>query len=171
MMFPPSLYIDTNTFTINLWVNETTVYDAGESYIQLGLMQDPTSDIAIHHTFNDLLFRVGNAAIVNHNASQFIGSWHNYTLSYVNSTLRVYIDGIFYNAAINSNSLNLQYLYSALGRHWWGSPYNTSTRFVGAIDDLSIWNRALTSSEVYQDRKSTRLNSSHEWISRMPSSA
>ena len=24
---------------------------------------------------------------------------------------------------------------------------------------------------VYQDRKSTRLNSSHEWISRMPSSA
>ena len=25
--------------------------------------------------------------------------------------------------------------------------------------------------ERYQDRKSTRLNSSHEWISRMPSSA
>ena len=25
--------------------------------------------------------------------------------------------------------------------------------------------------EGYQDRKSTRLNSSHEWISRMPSSA
>ena len=24
---------------------------------------------------------------------------------------------------------------------------------------------------LYQDRKSTRLNSSHEWISRMPSSA
>ena len=25
--------------------------------------------------------------------------------------------------------------------------------------------------KVFQDRKSTRLNSSHEWISRMPSSA
>ena len=25
--------------------------------------------------------------------------------------------------------------------------------------------------EIFQDRKSTRLNSSHEWISRMPSSA
>ena len=26
-------------------------------------------------------------------------------------------------------------------------------------------------SDIVQDRKSTRLNSSHEWISRMPSSA
>ena len=25
--------------------------------------------------------------------------------------------------------------------------------------------------KLFQDRKSTRLNSSHEWISRMPSSA
>ena len=30
---------------------------------------------------------------------------------------------------------------------------------------------ALTVREPYGDRKSTRLNSSHEWISRMPSSA
>ena len=30
---------------------------------------------------------------------------------------------------------------------------------------------AKTDKEKYLDRKSTRLNSSHEWISRMPSSA
>ena len=30
---------------------------------------------------------------------------------------------------------------------------------------------ALSAVEVAEDRKSTRLNSSHEWISRMPSSA
>ena len=29
----------------------------------------------------------------------------------------------------------------------------------------------VTLSQFFQDRKSTRLNSSHEWISRMPSSA
>ena len=33
------------------------------------------------------------------------------------------------------------------------------------VDKFRTWNRA------YRDRKSTRLNSSHEWISRMPSSA
>ena len=40
---------------------------------------------------------------------------------------------------------------------------------MGKIEDLEVIN-----GEGYQlttDRKSTRLNSSHEWISRMPSSA
>ena len=39
--------------------------------------------------------------------------------------------------------------------------YNTTVVFPPADD---IFN-------AFQDRKSTRLNSSHEWISRMPSSA
>ena len=32
-------------------------------------------------------------------------------------------------------------------------------------------NKALEGNPLGEDRKSTRLNSSHEWISRMPSSA
>ena len=34
-----------------------------------------------------------------------------------------------------------------------------------------IWIQAASGGEARLDRKSTRLNSSHEWISRMPSSA
>ena len=39
------------------------------------------------------------------------------------------------------------------------------------IDQLESQVRALRGELDTQDRKSTRLNSSHEWISRMPSSA
>ena len=37
------------------------------------------------------------------------------------------------------------------------------------LNDVVIYSKAMTAPPT--DRKSTRLNSSHEWISRMPSSA
>ena len=48
--------------------------------------------------------------------------------------------------------------------------------FAGVLDDVRIYNRALTQAEIQSDmatpdRKSTRLNSSHNVPSRMPSSA
>ena len=39
------------------------------------------------------------------------------------------------------------------------------------MDGAEIAGPVLASDKAYTDRKSTRLNSSHEWISRMPSSA
>ena len=41
----------------------------------------------------------------------------------------------------------------------------------GAVLGVSVAKAESTSGIVVRDRKSTRLNSSHEWISRMPSSA
>ena len=40
-----------------------------------------------------------------------------------------------------------------------------------AIQGFSSWTRSTKAAKEETDRKSTRLNSSHEWISRMPSSA
>ena len=39
------------------------------------------------------------------------------------------------------------------------------------LDDGEIEIRKVSGGAIKEDRKSTRLNSSHEWISRMPSSA
>ena len=44
----------------------------------------------------------------------------------------------------------------------------TSDRLEDAVDYVEV---ARTVQEVSEDRKSTRLNSSHEFVSRMPSSA
>ena len=50
------------------------------------------------------------------------------------------------------------------GRQYEESKHNTGFR---VVDELAKrWNVTL-----WQDRKSTRLNSSHEFVSRMPSSA
>ena len=59
----------------------------------------------------------------------------------------------------------------------WGAGFNDKTRPVSVdgkkVKECSLWQDMLTRcfSEKYQDRKSTRLNSSHSAKSRMPSSA
>ena len=40
-----------------------------------------------------------------------------------------------------------------------------------AFMDREVWSEVIRPALADKDRKSTRLNSSHEWISRMPSSA
>ena len=50
-------------------------------------------------------------------------------------------------------------------RQWWKS------MVTGREDIVGIDSSVVLAREVWEDRKSTRLNSSHEWISRMPSSA
>ena len=49
---------------------------------------------------------------------------------------------------------------------------------VAFVDEVEVFNKTMGKPNNYspvipeeKDRKSTRLNSSHEWISRMPSSA
>jgi hypothetical protein len=37
---------------------------------------------------------------------------------------------------------------AALARHWWGDGEGTSTRFQGAMDDVRIYDRALTAEQV-----------------------
>ena len=53
-------------------------------------------------------------------------------------------------------------------------PVGQGRMFAGAIDRAQLYDRALTADEIARssgDRKSTRLNSSHSSVSRMPSSA
>ena len=37
---------------------------------------------------------------------------------------------------------------AALGRHWWNSGRWSSTRFVGSIDEVRLYNRALSEQEI-----------------------
>ena len=56
----------------------------------------------------------------------------------------------------------------------WGifhTPKNLAMALASEAGELLAEFQWLTAQESEKDRKSTRLNSSHEWISRMPSSA
>ena len=62
----------------------------------------------------------------------------------------------------------VQYAKRQIGRRQYGG---TSTYIPIKVNQSGVIPVIFASSLLYIDRKSTRLNSSHEWISRMPSSA
>ena len=65
--------------------------------------------------------------------------------------------------------LNLNYRYFHSFRHFVGTQEQKER--VEKETDVRNWSRSMNITLFHQDRKSTRLNSSHTDISRMPSSA
>jgi hypothetical protein len=74
------------------------------------------------------------------------GEWHNLIFSYDGAICKMYIDGIL-TATGNFNQGVIDHCGGELNI---GTAYNLGNPFLGKIDDIAIWNRALSSSEVAQ---------------------
>ena len=84
----------------------------------------------------------------NSSGNVMINNWYNYTVTYTknDSTLKYYI---------NNGLVDIKYLNFNIGYNtnplWIGSQqsiYSTTKTFDGKIDDIGIWNRALTQQEI-----------------------
>jgi hypothetical protein len=72
------------------------------------------------------------------------GQWHHIVGTYDGTTVKVYIDGVERGSAAGGGDLVASSYALNIGR----SPYYTDRLFDGAIDEVAIFNRALTPSEV-----------------------
>jgi beta-xylosidase len=75
------------------------------------------------------------------------GAWHHYDLVFDGATMTVYVDGakLGQNAALNTTVSDLgSNLLGYLGK----SLYSADGYFQGSFDDVKVYNRALTASEV-----------------------
>ena len=88
---------------------------------------------------------------------QFTSSWNNITVTYQNSTLKLYLNGsLVATETIALASLNYSYLSAgnSTSTNLIGASQPVSpglTNFVdGKIDDFALWNRALSETEVQQ---------------------
>jgi len=72
------------------------------------------------------------------------GFWHHVVTTYggPNTSVKVYVDGIFQDSSINL-SINTDYSIFGIGQAPWAN-----IPFRGKIDDIGIWNRALTQQEI-----------------------
>ena len=71
--------------------------------------------------------------------------WNSFTVSASSEKTDLYYNGEFKNM-INTGYTSISGSVAAIGRHWWSS--NTATRFGGFIDNIRIFDRALTTAEV-----------------------
>jgi len=137
-----------SSFTMSLWANEIdTVYPYyGEAYICNG----GDSFIGIAHLWDKLYFSVSHwdSALVIDYDPTFMNTFTHYCLVFDDGLVKAYINGI----SIDQKEQNISISRDGFGLaiHWWDSGEGlVSTRFGGILDEVLIYNRALSSEEVY----------------------
>jgi hypothetical protein len=151
------------SWTVSVWVNATypfgdplendrRVYSDSSS-----TNNDPLVNIGTHNTGADgtvdIFVRNGGTQ-VNHAHSTAIaydGTWHHLAAVYSEGTLSLYIDGVpditmdYIPGTIPSDVTSV----GAVLRQWDGMQFNNvGALFTGLIDDLAVWERALTVEEI-----------------------
>ena len=94
---------------------------------------------------NQIGFNAGTAAVGTTTAS-YLNQWHRYSLVYSDGVLTAYLDGQVLgsqNGSMVSTAGN-----AGMGIHWWSFAPGVSTRFIGSLADVRIYNRALSSQEI-----------------------
>lgn len=74
--------------------------------------------------------------------------WMHYAMSYRDGELRVFRNGKL--AATKELAVDVKGNQAALGRHWWSNGFQTSTRFVGALDEIRVYGRSLTDEQIHR---------------------
>jgi hypothetical protein len=153
--------------TVSVWVKEYNLsYWHGEAYLSYGSAYSTgIGFFSIGHYAgaggtsgeprDSLFFYASNSAGpyyqlgISWDSSSFANAYQHYVLVYDGShgTLKAYMNGNL----IGSNTISATNLYTvdnhgALGKHWFTG--GSSTRFNGEIDDVRIYERVLTDSEI-----------------------
>lgn len=137
---------ETGAFSISFWIKSSG--DLASNMIPIGSGSYPGYYIQIKGSAvgNKLTFRTSNGTPNDLNANSTITDtdWHHIVLTRDGSgNKKLYLDGVQDNVTTNdgsrdtTNGQNFQ-----IGSSGWGQPFN------GTIDDVAVWNRALSESEV-----------------------
>jgi hypothetical protein len=136
-------------FTLALWVNERGMsYKHGEGYVVFGADRAAVLEdsLGIGHFNDSIVFRVGAGLVSIPFDNKDRNRWVHYALTFQGGRLRAYKDGRLVGDV--PARVALVGKHAALGRHWWDHGAATSTRFIGALDDLRIYDRTLAPAQL-----------------------
>ena len=146
----PSIELSSfNAFTISLWadIQGNTSSDGGEYLVGLGRgRSDGSFTVGISYGPQEaaLGFNAGTAAVAA--KVPYLNQWHRYSLVYSNGVLTAYLDGKVLGTA--NGSMVSSAGNAGMGIHWWGFAPGVSTRFIGSLADVRIYNRVLSGAEI-----------------------
>ncbi len=135
----------TNTLSINVWVNITP--SIGLGIIQKGALTGDTGAYSIFTTGAGLpLFRLNNAdGSVTGTVDVEDSTWHMITATYDRdaSNMSIYVDGVIDGSTTYSTvvSTNADQLFLGCG-------FDFNNCFEGRLDEIGLWNRVLTQTEI-----------------------
>jgi len=136
----------TNTFTISAWIKSTN--NATVDILGLGNQNCNSNAGPVIRLGPNLNFNRCNEGFNTFNSNyHYDGQWHHYVFSYNGSQRKVHRDGVLINTFNKSNIFNISTYGLAIAR---AQMNQSGIFFTGAMDDVVIWNVALTDNEVTQ---------------------
>ena len=131
-------------------------HEEGEAYVTFGIDRGVgTADaLGIAHLNSSVLFRVGDGQLSVPFAAADRDRWVHYAMTFQNGELHAYKDG--QRVGNTPARISVPSRQAALARHWWAEGKGTSTRFQGAMDDVRIYNRALTPDQIQMLKEITK---------------
>ena len=102
-----------------------------------------------------LVFYIGNTSWVKFSSAVtedkiWDGQWHHVAGTYDGKTIRLYVDGSPVGDDVSVTD-TIYYDANTSGHLYIGSYNSSALRFIGDIDNVKIWNRALTEEEISTD--------------------
>ena len=119
--------------------------NSDDGLINIGTLSLSQGELSIIIYANLLRFRLDNSAYLESYSFSDTINWHHVVFTYDGVNGIGYLDGIEIINQPFSNSLNLIGLKTIIGSY-----YHPSLSFDGLIDDVCIWNRALSAQEIHQ---------------------
>jgi hypothetical protein len=148
----------TNQLTVSVWVqipDYTFSAGDGERIILGKQREDNLTGFALNANSAYLNSHYGFSLIDNNNSASAISTdslnlniWINLIATYDGSTIKIFRNGILANSS--TGNINL---INSLEPLFFGKEFNDNSNgrfFKGKIDDIGIWNRALTQQEITQ---------------------
>ncbi len=144
----------TNLYTLSTWINVAqwsflspidehaviSKIDNGNWYGGYEILTGGNNG-TIAHTGN-----IGNSNININSINYNTNNWYNVVVTYDGNTLKMFVNGIQVDSQNHTGALQTSSIPLRFGRRGGAGYYNNW--FKGKIDDIGIWNRALTQDEV-----------------------
>ncbi|MFM2201759.1 MAG: hypothetical protein RL040_959 [Bacteroidota bacterium] len=155
---PVNLPIGNSSRTFSCWFNYQTsiqppIYNDWNSLICYGEFgtNDCNSNYLLLNNDQSVLFASAGGSCVglNSDTTNILNSWHFVTVTFSDNIIKIFIDGQLLTEGVN-NSLNtsITNLFFGIYNNQVQADQLYSLR--GKIDDIGIWNRALTPEEVQE---------------------
>jgi hypothetical protein len=147
------IYPNTN-FTVSLWVKgaafqaDRRVFSEGSAVNNTPLFNIGTASDAASGALDIYIRNDDNAVVVNHRKSTtavFDDTWHHVVWVDPNGAARLYLDGVLDATDFSYTRGTLTPTTTSIGAILRSAQ---SALFTGEIDDVAVWNRALTYTEV-----------------------
>lgn len=144
-----------NQFSFSFWFNKSSW--AGAERLMVGNAYPTMNNImrvGEDASTNKLYFRIktssGNTYSIGATTAPSLNSWHHVAAVRNNTSILLYVDGILQGSASCDNQpIILDYYGWGYGFMWYGQDYYYGNSYQnGSLDDVRIYNRALTNSEI-----------------------